>query len=337
MAGHFFAAGAARRATWGIVGLALLGLWGCNPGEPATDAGTDSGVPEVCVTLFPEHITANYTAEKGCYLVTKTPVLSAGVTVTLKPGVKLVFSSDVAFVFAAEQSLQAVGTAEEPILLTGALPVRGSWRGVTFEGTSVASQLTHVTVEFGGYVAGDGQSAAAVRMEADSRGVRAGFRNVTLRESPGFGLHAAGSAVLTEFTGNVLTKNARGPASLDAVTVGSIDATSTYAGNDKDELQVRSYRLSASATWAGLEVPYHFTSSLAVMDGVLTLQPGVRIIMPPQGLFSVSSDTAALTADGTAEKPIVFTGEAQTRGAWKGLVFDNSHHAANLLRHVTVE
>ena len=50
--------GAVRHVAWGIVGLALLGLFGCNPGEPGTDAGVDSGVPEVCVTAFPENVTA---------------------------------------------------------------------------------------------------------------------------------------------------------------------------------------------------------------------------------------------------------------------------------------
>lgn len=329
--------GAVRHVAWGIVGLALLGLFGCNPGEPGTDAGVDSGVPEVCVTAFPENITANYTAEKGCYLVLKTPNLSAGVTVTLKPGVKLVFSPDVAFEFEGEQSLQALGTEQEPILLTASLPVRGHWRGLRFGGTSVASHLAWVTVEYGGYVTGDGQTVATVRMDADSRGVRAGFTHVTMRESPGYGLYASASAVFPEFSQNVLTKNAWGPASLDAVSLGFLDGASTYTGNDKDEFKVRAYRLSAAATWPDLGVPYHFDGSLSVMDGLLTLEPGVRIVMPPQSWFTISGDTAGLVAGGTAEKPIVFTGETETRGAWRGLVFDGSANAANLLRHVVVE
>lgn len=324
-----------RHAGWGFVALVAVVGMGC-PGGPGTDAGVDAGNdPLVCVT-FPDRITADYLVDKGCYLVLTTPIISTGVTVTMRPGVKLVFSAGVALNFAAAQSLQALGTVEEPILFTGSLPMRGHWKGLRFDGTSVASHLDYVIVEHAGNVTGDADSAA-LKLTGDSRGVRVGLSHTTLRESAGWGLWATGSAVLPEFTGNVLTRNTLGPGSFDSETVGRLDASSTFSGNDRDELIVRASRISTSATWDALDVPYHLKSDLDVSTVDLTIRPGARLIWAPEARLSISSDVGALIAAGTADKPIILTGETQVRGAWEGILFDNTNNTRNVLRYVTVE
>ncbi len=316
-----------------MVLMALAGV-GCGPVQPPADAGVDAG-PGVLCANFPERLDANYTAAKGCWLVLKTPTIAAGVTLTLAPGAKLVFSSETALLIAAAQSLQAIGTQDEPIILTGALPVRGFWKGLTLTGTTVASQLDYVIVEYGGDTKAD-TAAAGIKLTADSRGVRASISHTTMRESEGYGLFLAGSAVVPTFVGNVMTKNTLGPANVDAELVGRLDSTSTFTGNDKDEIVVRASRLETSATWDNLGVPYHLKSDLAsIGSATLTLKPGVRLIMAPEAALTISG-TAALIAEGTAEKPVVFTGETQTRGAWEGITID-TNNASNLLRHTIVE
>lgn len=267
-----------------MVLMALAGV-GCGPVQPPADGGVDAGIdggPGVLCVNFPERIDANYTAAKGCWLVLKTPTIAPGVTLTLAPGAKLVFSSETELEISAAQSLQAVGTQDEPIILTGALPVRGFWKGLTLTGTTVASQLDYVTVEYGGDTKAD-TSAAAIKLTADSRGVRASISHTTMRESEGYGLYLAASAVVPTFVGNVMTKNTLGPAYVDAEVVGRLDSTSTFTGNDKDEIVVPSYRLNSSATWDDLGVPYHLKADLAsIGSATLTLKAGVRLIMPPQ-------------------------------------------------------
>lgn len=320
-----------------MVLMALAGV-GCGPVQPPADGGVDAGIdggPGVLCANFPERIDANYTAAKGCWLVLKTPSIAAGVTLTLAPGAKLVFSSETALLIDAAQSLQAIGTQDEPIILTGALPVRGHWRGLKFTGTTVPSQLDYVTVEYGGDTKADGD-AAAVKLFADSRGVRASISHTTMRESEGYGLYLAGSAVVPTFVGNIMTKNTLGPANVDAEVVGRLDSTSTFTGNDKDEVVVRTYRLGASATWDDLGVPYHLKADLAsIGSATLTLKAGVRIIMPPEAALTISG-TASLITEGTADKPVVFTGETQTRGAWEGIVI-GTNNTANQLRYTIVE
>lgn len=322
-----------RLSELALVAVAVFGL-GCPPIEEPTDGGVDAG-PEVCVN-FPDRFPADVTVAKGCYLALKTPVISPAVTITLQPGVKIIFSSEVGLTISADQVLQAVGTQAEPIILTGAMPTRGFWKGLSFEGTSTASTLDWVTVEYAGNVRADAQ-AAAVKLIADSRGVRLAMSHSTLRHSAGWGFHAGGSAVISAFAQNTLTLNTLGPASLDAEVVGVLDGASTFAGNDVDQLHVRGMRVSQSATWPELDVPYFVTSNLALAVADLTLAPGARLVMGPGAGFGISGDTAALIAAGTAEKPIVFTGATATRGAWRGLRFDGSNNTRNVLRYVTVE
>lgn len=303
----------------------------CGPATPNNDAGV-----ETCVA-FPERIDANYTVEKGCWLVLKTPVIAAAVTVMMEPGAKLVFSAGTTLNISAEQVLHAMGTQAEPIIFTGAEKTRGFWKGLHFDGTANNSMLEWTTVEYGGDTASDSE-AANVKLTADSRGARVSFSHVTLRESEGYGLWLTGSAVVSPFEANTLTANTLGPVNLDADTVGALDAASTFTGNGVDEITVRTYQLKNSATWLDHGVPYHFTADLAVQGTAkLTLAEGVTVRFPPEAALSISGDGAALLAEGTAAHPVVLTGETQTRGAWEGVVFDGSNNTDNLLRYTQIE
>lgn len=322
-----------KRLQVSLMGAALI-LLGCPGAEPDTDAGVDAG-PVVCVD-FPERLDADYTVAEGCWLVKQTPTLADGITLTVSPGAKLVFSPETQLAVRSDVVLQAVGTEAKPILFTGATAVRGAWRGLRFDGNQQQSHLAFVTIEYAGDTSADAE-AAALKLTADSRGARVGLSHCTLRESQGYGLWATGSVVFSEFAANVLTHNALGPLSLDSNSVGALDTASSYTGNDVDEVTVRASRISQDATWPDPGEPYHLTAALRVDQGTLTLAAGARLILPADTGLTVSGDDAALVAVGTAAAPVVFTGETQTRGAWNGLVFDGSNNALNRLAYVRVE
>ncbi len=309
---------------------ALLVL-GCGKSNaPTSDAGAEQCVP------LAERFDANTALPKGCYLAQTTPVIGSKVTLTLQPGVTIIFSQGVGLAFSGDQVLIASGTQAEPILFTGASAERGYWKGITFDGTSNVSRLDYATVEYAGSTISDAD-AAAVKLTADSRGVRLAVTHTTLRQSQGWGLWLAASAGVSEFSSNVLTENALGPASVDSEVVGVLDPASIYTGNDVDQLRVRAYRVSTAATWSALGVPYYLDSSLMV-DGVdWTLAPGTTLIMAQGAELRISGDGASLIAEGTAASPILFTGAAQARGAWAGIVFDGSNNTRNSLAHATVE
>ncbi|MFA6035046.1 MAG: hypothetical protein WC889_19260, partial [Myxococcota bacterium] len=312
------------------------------------DAGTDSGVtdggvadggpdagPEICTDL-PARFDQDTTIKKGCYLAKKSPVIAAAVKITLEPGVKVVFSQDTGMTISGNQVLVAAGTVDDPIILTGEGKARGSWKGLVFDGNLIAdSRLDYVVVEYAGSVKSD-KDAAAVKLVADSRGARLSMTHTMLKQSQGWGLWLTGSAVLPQFAANVISGNQLGPVNADAEVVGVLDAASKYNGNDVDQVRVRAYRLSKAARWAALGVPYYLESSLS-LSADLTVAPGVTFIMAEGFGLTVSGDASALIAVGTAQAPIVFTGESKARGSWKGIIFDGSNNNRNKMSHVTVE
>ena len=297
--------------------------------------GCDEAKKETC-TVLPARFDADTVLPKGCYLAQVSPVLAAGVHLTLDPGVKIIFSAGTGISISADQVLDALGTAADPILLTGDVKVRGHWDGLHFDGTrDTGSRLEHVTIEYAGSTESDADGAG-IKATADSRGVTLSISDTTVRESQGWGLFLTGSALLPVFSGNTLTGNTLGPANVDSEVAGLLDAASTYTGNDVDEVWVRTYRVSKNGTWAALGVPYYLSGNLNVTIP-WTLQAGTTLILEEEAVVTVSGDEAALHAVGTEQAPILFTGAQAVRGYWWSVNLDDSNHADNRLDHVVFE
>ena len=68
----------------------------------------------------------------------------------------------------------------------------------------------------------------------------------------------------------------------------------------------------------------------------LTISPGVKLMFGAGEWLEVNKG-ASLYAVGTSTKPILFTGQDQTPGYWKGIQFYQSNSSNNKLEYVTVE
>lgn len=322
------------------------GTGGSSGADAGNDATPEAGVIAACSNVeelrptcqaLPDSFTASTTLARGCYLASKSPAIGAGVTLTLSPGVTIIFAEGTKLTIEGDRTLLAEGTAEEPICLTGDKAARGSWQGLTFGHNETPSKLGYVTLEYAGSTKSD-STAAAIKATTDSSGLTLSITNTTVRESQGYGLFLGGSSQFAAFSNNTFTKNTLGPAYVDSEVAGLLDSTSSYKGNDVDEITVISYALSKNATWKSLGVPYHLIGASGMKVEVpWTVEAPNTIIMPTQVSINMLGDAAALTAVGTADKPILFTGEKKERGYWEGLVFDGSVNAANKLDHVTVE
>lgn len=305
-------------------------------GEPEVDACANVEALRATCQALPDRFDESTTVAKGCYLASTSPILGAGVTLTLSPGVTILFAEHTGLDVNAEQALIAAGTKAEPICLTGDKAERGSWDGLMLGRTEGADDvLDYVTIEYAGNTTSDAE-AAAIKVVSDSRVARLHLTHSTVRESQGYGLYLVGSAEAPAFEGNTFTKNTLGPASVDSDVAGLLDAASKYTGNDVDEIRVRSAYLSKNLTWKAIGVPFHLSGNLRVQAPWVIEAPST-LILAEDGWISVDGDDAALRAIGTAEAPILFTGEEKVRGLWDGIRFGGSNNAQNQLDYVTVE
>ena len=125
------------------------------------------------IELTEYNIREDTTLTAGTYLAESNLTVSEG-TLTLAPGVTIVFSQGRSMSVTANGRLHAVGTEALPITLTGAEALRGFWGGLRFyQSNSLDNDLEHVLIEYGGgyyeanvYVCGSSGAPARVRLVA---------------------------------------------------------------------------------------------------------------------------------------------------------------------------
>ena len=279
------------------------------------------------VVVEPNTITGSVSWPRAIYHINRVNEQSftvLGGELTLVAGSELRFEGDQILLVTSGGGFQAIGTASEPIVLTGTEAVRGHWGGLGFVNTDHAmNRLEHVIVEYGGgRIIGQGTSKPS-NVVMNGQPSRATIQNTTLRQSAMYGLYALAGSELTDFESNTLTENFAGPAYVDAPVVDDLLSSGTYAGNDTDEVAVEtgvSKTLTEPATWRDLGVPYHLQYSIGNVTEVfsaLTIDPGVEMLMAPNLGISMQRG-GSMTAIGTENDRISMRPKA---GPWQGLDF----------------
>lgn len=251
-----------------------------------------------------------------------------GALLTIQPGVIAAFEAGRLLRITGNGGLNAEGTAQKPIRLTGVQPARGFWGGVYFSASGHPSnRLSHVTIEFAG-VANLGGSIRRANLILNDATVA--LSDLTLQESAAFGLAIHGDVTLSApFAGSsVFTRNGAGPAYAPATLLRLLPgaAMADYTGNDVDRVTVSMLNMTGDHTWRYLGVPILIdggvpaTPTQNLNNGNLTLEPGVVLEFTTNAGFRL--DEATLTAVGTAALPIIMRGNGGTH--WRGINIHNN-------------
>ena len=177
----------------------------------------------------------NVTADTAWSGIDAPYAIDTGVSVLaaldIEPGAVLAFAAGHAMSVEPGGRLAAIGTAEEPILFTGAEATRGYWGGLRFNNTnSTENRVEYVIFEYGG-----GYYNANVYLTGSSTNpTRVAINHCVFRHSSKFGLLTNGLVTIDGFADNTLTQNAQGAASINADHLGFLEDSSTFVGNDVD-------------------------------------------------------------------------------------------------------
>jgi len=291
--------------------------------------------------------------------------LVPGVTLKFNPGTGLDIGGNPAFGTLAD--LVAQGTAAQPITLTSASagPAPGQWNGINLVGSTSATLLDHVVVEY----AGAGVQDAGITVGSVNGPI---IRNSTIRSSDGRGVVSSGATVLENdviqnngsygvyqgavagsgrpsLQGCQFSGNGSYPLHLEFLSFPSTISGNTWTGNAIQAIELAGGNLALDTTIPDAGAPYIVTSSLQVNSGVtsatpiLTLQPGVTLKFPSStgidvGYLESFGYLGVLRAQGTAAQPITLTSASATPapGQWNGITMLGTT-PATLLDHVVVE
>ena len=297
---------------------------------------TINDAPQVaCVDLSPTTINVDTTLSNPCYNVNTNVFVRDAATLTIDPGVRLVFAAGNSLDVEADGILNATGTAEAPIVFTGQIAANGYWDGI--EIVSIAtSRLVHTVVEY----AGNNISAPESGVYVTGNG-RAIITDSVVRNNAGYGIRASSNARLTSFSNNVITLNENAPVFMTPNQVFTIDSSTTYTGNVAQNGESRDYILlsgggvTLNQTWNTLDVHYLINLSSMNVGAELTLLPGAKLVFVSNSRLNFEGG-GTLKAIGTQAEPIIFTGEQASPGYWKGIEFTNNNND-NVMDHVIVE
>ena len=101
---------------------------------------------DAATTMVSGDVSGTWTVDGSPYLIGGDITVPAGQTLTIAPGVEVLFESW--YKLTVNGTLLAEGTAESPILFTGTHPTAG-WLGIRLINASDASRLTYVVIEKG--------------------------------------------------------------------------------------------------------------------------------------------------------------------------------------------
>lgn len=305
-------------------------------GNTATAILTITDAPQVsCIDLVPTAITVNTTLSEPCYNVTSDLTVSNNATLTINPGVKLVFSAGIGLDIDTDGVLLAVGTAQAPITFTSAIAASGFWDGLEINSIAT-SQLDHVIIEYGGNSSSYNEANLGISFDG-----KVSLLNSTIRHSAGYGVSLI-RGTLSAFSGNTITLNEQAPLYMPARQAGSLAQDNSFAGNDtvaggnQDFIELfTTGTIDTNQTWRAFDVDYHLTGVSHTVGAVLTIAPGATLVFSSGTMFYINN-AGTLKAIGTAAQPITFTGLTQSDGFWGGIQFSFNPND-NVMDHTIVE
>lgn len=278
-----------------------------------------------CHVIDRDELKEAQTLSQPCYAVRAIVTISSPITIS--PGTIVSFGEGAGLYVEEGGSLNAVGTAEKPIVFHGQDHSPGFWSGLNFQTNSSHNVLSYVTVEDAGEKNNDGAVVISV-------GARLAIDHTTIRNGAGSGLTTLQRGTISHFEANHFDGNEI-PVSLKASDIAMLDTASTFTNNKHNYILVHSsdHEIESDSVWHALSLPYHIQNGLEVKAN-LVVEPGSRLEFA-EGTGLNVEENGSLTAEGTPEKPIVFTATEDTPGFWDG-IYIQSNNVKNTLRNVVV-
>lgn len=325
----------------------------CSSDDDATDPIEVLPPIELSCDYFSENPNAVLTDEPNApidYIIDCTVNITDDVTI--EPGVTIAFGQRAGLKVMSEGSLNAVGTSADPITFTATDQQSGWWGGIEVLSTNQNNKISHALIEYAGAIFSGGNSISGDAALSIGNEASLELTNTVIQQSSEAGLfietrgisgsdEARIDAVMLQ--GNTYTEN-RNPVSIPFYMAGNLDDGDNYSGNEEDQVLIHSTQLrEVTVNMKALNVPYRSTGRLHIATGDggdkshLTIEAGVELEMAAGSNIIVFGGTNYLTANGTANEPIIIRGADQTAGSWENIIFNRSGPADyNIMEHVEI-
>ena len=251
-------------------------------------------------------------------------------TLTIQAGVEVQFTQFSQLT--ASGRLIAIGTATQPITITGSTAQPSWWNNLRILGTdaahpNVGSTLSYVTIADAGNYYGDLYlQYATVNID-----------HSTFADSGSDGIYGDTGGV-ANITASTFTGNAGYAVNFDDGSVDPVLANLSASGNGHNGVALGAGTLTGAHVWENSGIPYILTNDETVaVTGTLTIQPGTAVQVEE---FNSLIAYGPITAMGTLTQPITITGSTAQPSWWNNLRIlgtDAAHpNVGSTLSYVTI-
>lgn len=265
------------------------------------------------------------------YIVKKAQ-LQVNDQLTIEPGVVVEFESDgmMRLPITTKGFILGKGTVNNPIKFTGVVKTPGSWRGILILNSDDRNEFDYCIFEYGGGTimqTGVPQSTLAVHTQSAVNG-KLKLTNSIVRNSGAYGFILGKSAILNTFSNNTFENNVNAGIQLPPSQVNKLDASSKYnTANGSKIIEILGEDLNelTEQTWKnlGTGVIYKIIGDINILSG-LVIDDGTSFQMKNDVMMRVKFPSGYLKAIGTSNFGITFKSEINTKGSWKGWLFNSS-------------
>ncbi|MGB3466423.1 MAG: PKD domain-containing protein, partial [Cyclobacteriaceae bacterium] len=298
-----------------------------------SDDNTASATVEIEIDFIPILITQDITTPTTLedvyddpalldYLVTKS-LLNIDNELTVMAGVNMAFVENSGADVGVNGTIIAVGTATDSIVFRSESGEKGSWEGFNIQSNKSANKMQFVRVRDGGSGGFDGAGLLSNIMVEDDGRIE--IANSTIDNGAGTGLYVRNlTSRISGFSSNVITNN-NVPITCSINDYQFLDAATDFTGNANDYISTyNSSATSENVTWNKLTVPYRLSTSVQTIASTIIVAPGARFIGQSGSGIAIVGE-GSLNATGNASETIIFEGEQDTDGVWRGLSFESNN------------
>jgi len=275
------------------------------------------------------------------YIVTGSITIGNNATLTIEPGTSVKFNSNMEIDVASSGfgTIKALGTAEKPILFTSNATnkTKGDWFGFWLYEGSNGCEFAYCTFEYG---AGYSETQGVMNLRSD---VEASFDHCTFKNNNGYGIQLNSSASFSSFNYNNFSDNTNKGVDIYANYVSTMGINNTY----DSEILVEGDHVveNGDVNWKNQGTTLLVNDDIEVgsTSGTkLIIEAGIRLAFMKNaelGVAYASNTTGLIVANGTTEKPIVFTSASNYpgKGDWDGIWFYTNTANGNSFDHCVIE
>jgi hypothetical protein len=317
---------------WGIkasFALVTLGIVGCGP--------TNSVPPPRVIVIENGRITRNLELD-GTYETPRGGLEISGATLTLRPCTVLRMAPGSRIVVNNGGSIRALGTESCPVRIVSAkaVPAAGDWSQIVIEESASNDSLFQYTeIRHGDatFVVPPADGFLWVKSSVGLSHVRfAQIRGPVLKVEDGGRFSTFEAVNFDNVSGALAVVAANVVPSMTRVTV-------TNTENPRIEIYRWALVAHGPATWRNLGVPLVLPAGFEVRSGPIEIAAGTVLRVEANSLVRPTvKANGSIRALGTATEPVIFesANPAPAPGDWRGMTFETSSSADNLLRHVII-